>query len=266
LLDDSAVDLPVLIKRVAVPALTLLATSASSLAQDNYEIQVYGSETVPAGENMLELHSNYTINGNRDIINGVLPSYHAFHETLEYTHGFTPWFETGLYIFSSIQPGHGWEWVGDHIRPRLRIPEDWHWPVGLSLSMEFGYQRPSFSEDSWTWEIRPIIDKQIGRWYFALNPTVGLAFRGHNSNRGFDFGPSLKISYDVTKVVAAGIEYYSDLGPISGFSRLSDQQQQIMPAIDLNVSPKWEINFGVGIGLTPGTDDLLVKFILGRRF
>ena len=70
----------------------------------------------------------------------------------------------------------------------------------------------------------------------------------------------------MTKVVAAGIEYYSDLGFVSGLSGWGDQQQVLMPTIDLNVSPKWEINFGVGIGLTRGTDDLLVKLILGRRF
>ena len=63
-------------------------------AQDDYEIQVYGSETVPTGKTMVELHSNYTIEGERRSVNGVLPSYHAFHETLEITQGFTPWFET----------------------------------------------------------------------------------------------------------------------------------------------------------------------------
>jgi len=32
------------------------------------------------------------------------------------------------------------------------------------------------------------------------------------------------------------------------------------------VSPNWEINFGVGVGATAGTDHLIVKGILGRRF
>ena len=150
-----------------------LCLALSVRAQDNYEIQVYGADTVPAGETMVELHSNYTIDGQTETINGVLPSNHAFHETLEVTHGFTPWFETGFYVFSSIQPNEGWEWVGDHIRPRVRIPEEWHWPVGLSLSAEIGYQQPSFSEDTWTLELRPIIDKQWGRWYFALNSGSG---------------------------------------------------------------------------------------------
>jgi len=47
---------------------------------------------------------------------------------------------------------------------------------------------------------------------------------------------------------------------------LRQQQQQIFAVTDLNVSPKWEINFGVGLGPTAATDHLIVKGILGRRF
>lgn len=215
---------------------------------------------------MVELHSNYTIEGQREMVNGVFPSNHSFHETLEVTHGFTSWFETGFYVFTSIQPGEGWEWVGDHIRPRVRVPGSWEWPVGLSLSTEIGYQRRSFSEDTWTWELRPIIDKQWGAFYVAFNPAVEKSLHGENSSAGFAFAPSVKLGYDLTKVVTIGVEYYASLGLIGHFDKWSGQQHQIFPTIDLNFSPDWEFNFGVGIGLTRSTDDLLVKLILGRRF
>ena len=39
-----------------------------------------------------------------------------------------------------------------------------------------------------------------------------------------------------------------------------------VPTLDLNFSPEWEFNFGVGFGLTRRTDDLMVKLIVGRRF
>jgi hypothetical protein len=250
---------------ILVGAVSALAVSRAS-GQDNYEIQVYGSETVAPGRTMVELHSNFTVEGERDVVNGVFPSYHALHETLEITQGFTPWFETGFYVFTSIQPGEGWEWVGDHIRPRVRVPEDWHWPVGVSLSTEVGYQRPEFSEDTWTWEIRPIIDKQWGRWYVSVNPALEKSLSGQNSSAGWDFSPALKVSYDLTKVVTVGFEYYGDLGYIGHFGPVEGQQHSIFPALDLNVSPDWEINFGVGFGLTPATDDLIVKLIIGRRF
>src|SRR5215471_11239063 len=141
-----------------------LAVPLPARAQENYEIQVYSYDTVPPRTTMLELHSNFTAEGSKTKIDGVLPTNHAMHETVEITQGFNEWFETGFYIFTSIQPDDGWQWVGDHIRPRVRIPESWHWPVGVSLSNEIGYQRAAFSADTWTWEIRPIVHKKIGPW------------------------------------------------------------------------------------------------------
>ncbi len=215
---------------------------------------------------MVELHSNFTIEGTKQLIDGMLPTIHQLHETLEITHGFTPWFELGYYNFTSAQGGYGYKWVGTHLRPRIAVPESWHWPVGVSLSNEIGYQRPLYSSDTWTWEIRPIVDQKYKRFYWAFNPTFDRSFHGPSVNQGLVFSPNLKVSYDVTKVVAAGIEYYGSVGPVTGFDPLRDQEQQIFPAIDLNLSPKWEFNFGVGVGMTRSTDHLLVKMILGYRF
>ena len=44
------------------------------------------------------------------------------------------------------------------------------------------------------------------------------------------------------------------------------QQLQIFPVIDLNLSPKWEVNFSMGVGVTRSTDHLIAKMILGYRF
>src|SRR5437016_6046192 len=87
-------------------------------AQDNYEIQVYGSETVPKDSTMLELHSNFTIQGSTETTDGVLPTNHIFHETVEVTHGWNSWFETGFYFFNAIGSGGRTAYVGSHIRPR----------------------------------------------------------------------------------------------------------------------------------------------------
>jgi hypothetical protein len=124
----------------------LLAPGAH--AQDNYEIQVYAAETQAPHSTMVEIHSNFTVSGSKTVVDGMLPTNHAEHETLELTQGINDWAEVGFYLFSSIQPDGGWQWVGDHIRPRVHAPEKWHWPVGVSLSTEFGYQRAAFSPDT----------------------------------------------------------------------------------------------------------------------
>ena len=248
-----------------VPGLALVC-AMPLLAQGNYEIQVYGSDTVAPATTMVELHSNFTVSGQRYVIDGVYPTYHQEHETIEITQGLNDWSEIGFYIFTSEQNGHGVQWVGDHIRPRVRVPDSWHWPVGVSLSTEIGYQRAVYSPDTWTWEIRPIIDKAIDRWYFAVNPALERTWHGPDVRQGLGFSPAVKVSYDFTKVISAGVEYYADYGKFFDFDSFHEQQQQFFAATDLNVSPNWEINLGVGIGVTGATDHLIVKGILGRRF
>ena len=49
--------------RVALLAGLLALAAAPLAAQENYEIQVYGSETVPRGLTMVEIHSNFTTSG-----------------------------------------------------------------------------------------------------------------------------------------------------------------------------------------------------------
>ena len=251
-------------------ATLLLARSA--MAQNNYEIQVYGADTVAPRSTMVELHSNFTVDGARAIKNSTLgagalyPTNHVEHETVEITTGINNWSEVGFYIFTAEHSGQGVQWVGDHIRPRVRAPDQWHWPVGASLSMEFGYQRRVYSSDTWTLELRPIIDKQLGRWYLATNLAVDRSFHGTSVPMGVTFAPAGKVGYDFTKVISGGFEYYADYGDIVAPDTLHNQQQQLFAVTDLNVSPQWEINFGVGLGPTAGTDHLIVKGILGRHF
>jgi hypothetical protein len=234
-------------------------------SQDNYEIQVYGSETVPKHNTMVELHSNFTVQGSKTMINGVLPTHHVFHETIEITHGFTDWFETGFYLFNTIGNQGRTSYVGSHIRPRVALPYKYHFPVGLSLSAEVGYQKREYSEDDWTVEIRPIIDKTIKKFYFAFNPVLDKSLHGLNSKQSFVFSPNAKISYSVTKQIIPGLEYYGSVGPVTKFSAFQYQQQQLFLVLDLNYSEDWEFNAGYGIGFTNSTDRSIFKVIVGRR-
>ena len=129
---------------------------------------------------MIELHSNFTFGGQQYMQEGVLPTHNIEHETVEITHGWTPWFETGVYFFNAIGTDNRTSYVGSHIRPRAMAPDSWHWPVGVSLSLEAGYQKPEYSADDWTLEIRPIIDKTWKRFYVAFNPTFDKSLHGIN--------------------------------------------------------------------------------------
>lgn len=253
-------------QRTLLLMLLFLISFSVVKAQDNYEIQVYGSETVEKGHTMLELHSNFIFDGSKTIENGVLPTNHVFHETIEITHGWTPWFETGFYFFNTLANDGRSAYVGSHIRPRVAAPKEWHWPVGVSISLEFGFQKAAYDANTTTLEIRPIIDKKWNKLYISLNPTLEKSYVGPEANQGLIFSPNVKGSYDISKVVALGLEYYGSTGPFFHYDSFQEQQHQVFIATDLNFNPNWEFNAGYGRGFTNSTDRSIFKVILGRRF
>jgi hypothetical protein len=245
-------------------AIILLFISITGCAQENYEIQVYASPTMTKGNTIFELHSNFTFNGEKNIVEGVYPAFHALHETLEITHGITKNFEIGFYLFTNYTSQYGYKVIGTHIRPRISAPEKWKWPVGVSLSTEFGYQRKEYSTDTWSIEIRPIIDKQIKNFYIAFNPTFGIGLKGVSNDHTPGFEPNIKASYTVKKV-ALGFEYYGDIGQLDQVPGLNQQSHALFIVADLYTDPKWEVNVGPGFGLTKGANGFIFKLLIGRR-
>ncbi len=264
-----------------LPFALLIAGTAT--AQNNYEIQVYPSETIAPKTLLTELHSNYTLEGSTTTQYGMAPTQGQEHETIELTQGLNDWSELGFYIFTAESSSSGVQWVGDHIRPRVRVPASWHWPVGLSLSNEIGYARPEFSNPTWSWQIMPIVDQTLGKWYWSVNTTMAwgihpvtplLSYTTQQrqtyyrdvSPGGLTFGPAATVTYQPNKYYNVGLEYYAYYGQFGEFVSLHNQQQQFFPVVNLFVSPKWEINVGAGWGATAGTDHLIVKAILGHYF
>lgn len=247
-------------------ALTVICCICNeAYTQENYEIQVYGSQTQAKKSTIFELHTNYTFDGEKNIKEGVRPSYHAFHETIEITHGITNNFELGFYLFFNYTSTYGYKILGTHIRPRIKAPDNWNLPMGLSLSAEIGTQSADYSAETWNVELRPIIDKQWTKWYVSFNPTLGVMLAGVNKNSTPAFAPNLKISYAFLKNISLGIEYYGDLGYITAFEKLNEQSHAIFAVFDLLNNKNWELNVGPGWGLTSATDKFVSKILLGKR-
>jgi hypothetical protein len=251
-----------------VLALTCAAAPLRLVAQENYEIQVYPSETADKGKTLFELHSNFTGMGRKLTVGALLPTNGALHETLEITHGFTDIFEVGFYVFTSASAGEGWQFVGSHIRPRIRAPESWKLPVGLSVSTEFGPTSKKFDESEFGIELRPIIDQTVGKLYWSFNPNIEWSMKGPEAGKGIHgmiFNPSVKLGWQFTEKVQAGVEYYGTTGPLTELAPSNEQSHMLYPSVDLFLSPDWEFNAGVGF-LVSGTGDRnIVKVILGRR-
>jgi len=243
-------------------SLLLLSIPTSLSAQADNEIQVYASPTIQHKWTIFELHSNYTFHGSKLLADPQTAQW--TNETLEITHGFGKDFEIGFYTFTGIAPGGGYHYQGNQIRPRLTVPESWKWSFGASLSVEFGFFRPDdTTKFFWQGEVRPIIDKTIGEWYFAFNPNMNFVITG--DNKGVSITPQLKTVYTIKEKVGIGIEYYSGLGSFKKILPLNMQEHLFGPMIDLYIHPMWEINGGFLFGLTQNSNQSIMKILLGRR-
>lgn len=261
------------LRRINRPLLTVLGASVIILAaspapsQDLFEIQVYPYETVEPHKTMVELHTNYFAKGTTTGEPDEYPLNHQAHLTLEVTHGFTKYFELAGYLVTAAHvPSEGGKFAGVRIRPRFRFPESTSFPFNVSVSFELGFNQARFEANTRTLEIRPILERQQGRLYLSINPDLSKTLKGPDRTAGLEFEPGVKVAWDVTRKVAAGFEYYGGTGPITAPAPLSDQRHMLFPTLDLNVSPDWELNFGVGRGLTSVSEKWIIKTIVGYRF
>lgn len=252
-------------KKPLLPFISILFCMAYStvlFSQENYEIQVYGSDLVKTRTTMFEIHSNTSLHRMKG---DHFFSQDYFRETLEITHGFTDWMELGSYLFTNVGIKGSTDIVGVHLRPRIAIPSSMELPVGLSLSSEIGWVKTKYSDSDWSLELRPIIDKKWDRLMLAFNTVFSLGLRDL-SNQHMDFGSAFKCSYDATKKVALGLEYYGGYGALDKFLPVHSQQHQLFGVVDLNFGEDWEFNSGLGWSLNSAADRLILKFIVGRRF
>lgn len=230
--------------------------------QADNEIQVYASPTIQHKWTIFELHNNYTFKGSKYLNNPKDAKW--YNTTLEITHGFGKNFEIGFYTFAGIAPGGCYQYLGNQVRPRVTVPESWKWKLGASLSLEFGFFRPDdTTRFFWQGELRPILDKTIGNWYFAFNPNLDFVISG--DNKGAGIAPQFKTVYTINQKLGIGFEYYGGLGSFDDILPGNLQEHLIGPVIDIYTHPMWEVNAGFLFGLTDNSNQRVLKILLGRR-
>ncbi|MEY9172288.1 hypothetical protein [Bradyrhizobium elkanii] len=111
-------------------------------------------------------------------------------------------------------------------------------------------------------EIRPIIGMRNADYEFIVNPIVDIGFGKHGEA---DFAPAARVARKLKDDLFVGLEYYADFGEIGAFSPLAEQQHTLFAVTDFKLG-EFDVNFGVGYGLTPASDRLVVKTIIGYAF
>jgi len=246
--------------RVLVPVLMLamICPLTVLVAQDAFEIAVYGAETAPRKAWELETHFNYIARGITAFDGPVAPSERQFHLAVELTRGLTEHWEVTAYLLSAYRPGPGVEYAGWRLRSRVRAPVSWRLPVDLGLAAEIEFSPAAYDETTAGLEIRPILEKRVGRVQLQLNPVIERALTATSGEAEWELEPSGRIGVTVSKRVALSIEYYGKTG-LLGAAPGGEPVHQFYPGLDLHLGDDIELNLGLGFGTTAAANRLVLK-------
>jgi hypothetical protein len=251
---------------VVTVALASITPARPAFAGDPFEIQVYDGTANPPLVPGIELHLNHWATGNTESTPPEAALHGQFHATLEPSLGILPWWELGAYLQGAVRTDQGVvDWAGAKLRSKFVTPEGWnaHWRLGMNF--EVSSLPTTYDHDRWGSEIRPIVAWHNEDWLFVLNPILDQPLAGSDASQGPSFQPALKVARTVGPI-AVGFEYYATLGPLSAILPWKDQEQQVFEVVDLLSVEHFELNVGVGEGLTEASEGVVFKMILGYEF
>jgi hypothetical protein len=224
------------------------------------EIQVYNAEIAKVGQWTLQFHFNYAIKGLKepDFEGGIIPN-HALSGTPELAYGVTEWWEIGFYAPYAVDQAGEFSSNAGKIRSLFVTPNAAKREFFYGVNFEVSYATPRFSETRWNMEIRPIIGFRKNDVEFIVNPIVDIGF---GTNGDVTFTPAARLARNFSENFAMGIEYYTGLGPLQNFVPFNEQQHNIYAVTDFKVG-RWDVNAGIGYGLTSASDRWMAKMIIG---
>jgi hypothetical protein len=248
-------------RRVAAIVLVFLAVPALAVAQTD-EIQVYDGDLADVGTVNLTWHNNFTPEGLKSAaFPGAVVADKSFNGVTEWALGVTKWFEAGLYLpLYTRDKNSGWGIDGFKLRALFAVPKAADRTFFYGANFEFSFNARRWDSTRFTSEIRPIIGWHLKPIDIIVNPIVDTAYDGI---RNLEFVPAARIAYNFTSGWAVAAEEYDDFGPVHEFLPSREQVHQLYAVVD-RTWKAWDIEAGVGVGLTNTSDRLTFKLILSR--
>jgi hypothetical protein len=257
-----------LICLLLLSALAVASSPGKAGAQlDPWEFEVYPYSTEPRGVLELETDNAVVANGHSQggegAAAGDFRSQGMWYNGNELTYGLTDRIEAAAYLNFSQPSGHGFWWAGDKFRLRGRLFDEETLPVNLGWYVELEWhKRPQFDDTDLELELKPIIEKDFGRFMLVANPVFEKVLLGVGHDHGFEFGYRNGIYWRWLRYLSPGVEFYGAVGLIDDNDLLAQQQHYIFPVLWGQLPHGIEYSVGPGFGLTRGSDHVLVKFNL----
>ena len=244
-------------------ALTLSVAHVTAAHAQADEIQVYDGGLADPGVFNLTWHNNYTISGSDTAdFAGAYPSNHALNGVTEWAYGVNNWWEVGLYLPLYTVSDGGARMSGAKLRTLFATPNAADRKFFYGLGIELSSNAKSWNEDRVTSEFRPIVGWHLGKVDVIFNPIVTTAYDGLDK---LGFAPSTRIAYNQSKEWAFALEEYANFGLLNDFDKSSDQSHQLFGVVDY-AGQSFEVQAGLGFGLTKASDNTVFKLIIAHDF
>jgi hypothetical protein len=248
--------------RLAMLLALFAAVPAAPVLAQTDEIQVYNGELAPVGTFNLTVHNNFTPKGlTTPAFPGAVVADKSWNGVPEWALGVTPWFEAGLYLpLYSRDQTTGFGLDGFKLRALFAVPHAADRVFFYGANFEFSVNAHRWDSSRFTSEVRPIVGWHLKPWDIIINPIVDTAYDGL---KNLEFVPAARVAYNFRSGWAAAAEEYDDFGPVHDFAPRGDQVHQLYAVAD-KTWREWQIEAGIGVGLTGASDRLTLKLILSR--
>lgn len=226
------------------------------------EIQVYLDDMKAPGQASIDFHNNYVFTGRRaPDYAGEQPPEHVYRLTPELNYGLTDVLELGLYLLSTRDSAGGIHGDGAKVRLKYIAPHASDAGIFWGVNFEVGRTSLRVSETPWNAELKGILGWRNGAWLVAFNPNIdGSLSRGGPATADIDF----KVAYSIDPKTQVGLEAYNELGPARHLQSWSRNSKTAYAVIDREFGA-FDLNLGIGRGLTHDADRWTIKFIVGVK-
>jgi len=242
--------------------LILINTCAWSASE---EIQVYMDEMNAPKEIGLDIHTNYVMSGSHipDYSGAQAPA-QVLRITPEFSYGITENLELGAYVLTSHAFATGTTVDGEKIRLKFLATKEEGQHYFWGANLEVGRVNERLNQNPWNGELKGILGYRDARWTFATNPNIAWKISGPVPDPA-RFHLDSKMAYKTDLGFEIGMESYNEFGPVAHMGHFDQQSQTLFAVVDVNVHG-WDLDLGVGRGLTSVSDRWLLKAIISVPF
>ena len=235
----------------------MLLLSQAAHALNYFELEVYPYHTADRGEVELENFTTYTRRGTQD---APVPDNNQglVRTSLEATYGVTDKTEVAGYVDYSRARGDGdWDLKGSRAHVRTRFAEKGEFPVDLGLYAEVEFPRKDDNDAEM--ELRGIIEKDLDRWTFDVNPIFEKVLKGAEKDEGWELQYAASAIYRLDERWHPRLDFFGDFGTLRDFEGRDEQKHLISPAVDIMFGHGLSASLGVAYGQTKATEQQLVR-------